>query len=224
MAKRRSVASQKEYDSRLAALTRHPSPIKESSKRWSNEEKIEQIADHFHEIMDILGMDMTDPSLAKTPLRVAKMYVNELFSGLDLDAFPPMSLIENAGENGQSERLVMLKVGFTSYCEHHFVPMIGQAYVAYVPRGKWLGFSKFSRIVRYFSRRPQVQERLTAQIADALSIVLQTDDVAVSTTAVHHCVLARGIEDENSNATSQVLMGAFTKDAQLRQQFLSMMT
>ena len=211
------------YDSRSTAITHHPTPIKETFDRLSNEEKIERIAHHFHEIMDILGLDMSNASLAKTPRRVASMYVNELFSGLDLNAFPAMSLIAEPEEVNVSDRLVMLKIGFTSYCEHHFVPMIGQAYVAYIPRGKLLGFSKFSRIVRYFARRPQLQERLTAQVADALSMVLETDDVAVSTTAVHHCVLARGIEDENSHATSQVLMGAFTQDAQLRSQFLSMM-
>lgn len=207
-------------DVRLAAVTRHPSPINVERVGMPDEEKISSIANHFKQIMEILGLDLNDPSLAKTPTRVAKMYVKELFSGLNPQAFPSMSAVP-AGENYQdTSRLVLLKVGFTSFCEHHFVPMIGQAYVAYVPEGRLLGFSKFSRLVRYFARRPQLQERLTAQVADSLSLLLKTENVAVMTRGTHYCVIARGVQDENGQATSQVMRGVFRSDVQLQKQFL----
>lgn len=208
---------------KLAAVTRHPSPINPAHMRVSDDEKISKIAGHFQQIMEILGLDLTNPSLAKTPKRVAKMYVKELFSGLNLDAFPEMSVVKDANEIKDSSRMVLLKVGFTSFCEHHFVPMVGEAYLAYIPDGRLLGFSKFSRIVRYFARRPQIQERLTAQIADALAILLGTENIAVMTQATHYCVIARGVEDENSQATSQVMRGSFRSDLQLQKQFLAHM-
>lgn len=209
------------FDPRLAAKTHYPSPIQDPPLDLSEEEKIHQIADHFRQIMDVLGLDLQDPSLAMTPERVARMYVTELFSGLQLDAFPTMSFIEDSCTTPALQQVVFLKVGFTSFCEHHFVPMVGEAFVGYVPNKRLLGFSKFSRVVRYFSRRPQLQERLTAQIADALAIVLETEDISVSLQAKHYCVIARGVEDESSDVTSQVLGGRFQEDSLLRQQFLA---
>lgn len=206
---------------KLAAITRHPSPINLDRLRVPEDEKIAQIAGHFKQIMEILGLDVTDPSLAKTPQRVAKMYVKELFEGLSAEAFPAMTVVKDPDEIVDSNRMVLLKVGFTSFCEHHFVPMIGQAYLAYIPDGRLLGFSKFSRVVRYFARRPQIQERLTAQIADALAILLQTENIAVLTRATHYCVIARGVEDEDGQATSQVMRGAFRSDQELQRQFLA---
>jgi GTP cyclohydrolase IA len=207
------------YDSKLVATTHYPSPIA-AGDALSDDEKIERIAEHFEQIMKILGLNLDDPSLAKTPRRVAKMYVSELFNGLNLDAFPSMTFVDDPCAEGSEDRLVLLKMGFTSFCEHHFVPMVGTAYIGYIPKGKLLGFSKFSRVVRYFSRRPQVQERLTAQIADALAMLLQTEDVAVSMVATHYCVVARGVEDENITATTLVLLGAFKEENDLRQRFL----
>lgn len=202
------------------AITRHPSPINTSAPPVSEEEKIATIATHFEQIMRVLGLDLTDPSLAKTPLRVAKMYVRELFSGLNFENFPPLSFIEDPGQGTDSDRMISLKMGFTSFCEHHFVPMLGHVYLAYLPNGRLLGLSKFSRIVRYFARRPQIQERFTAQIADALSMLLETENVAVYTKATHFCVIARGVEDENSSANSLVLRGDFKDNSDLRKQFL----
>lgn len=199
------------------AITRFPSPLKPS--KFTEEEKIEHIAYHFRHIMEILGLDLQHESLAKTPHRVARMYVKEIFSGLDLSQFPTASFIEDEFHHEHRPNIVLVKVSFTSFCEHHFVPMIGVAYVAYLPNQKLIGLSKIPRIVRFFGKRPQVQERLTAQIADSLSLLLNTEDVAVSITAKHYCVIARGIEDENSHTITNVLRGAFDTDANLRQEF-----
>lgn len=195
------------------ALTRFPSPMVPST--LSEDEKIALIAEKFASIMEILGLDLTDESLKKTPERVAKMYVKEVFSGLDTANFPEPSFFPN-----QSERdMVLVKVSFTSFCEHHFVPMRGVVHVAYLPNERIIGLSKIPRIVRYFARRPQVQERLTAQIFDALSLLLETEDVAVSCMAEHFCVIARGVEDEMSHTVTNVLRGAFEKDTNLRREF-----
>ncbi len=208
-----------EQDCAFAALTNYPSPIIENVN-LDSEQKIDIIEGHFREIMRTLGLDLTDPSLAKTPRRVAKMYVNEVFSGLDTSNFPSITLIPDHYHEGQEGNLVLVKVEFTSFCEHHFVPIHGTAHVAYLPNGQLIGLSKIARVVRYFSRRPQLQERLTAQIADSISILLDTDHVAVSLTAIHYCVIARGIEDQAGTATTQVLRGNFKKDETLRRQFL----
>jgi GTP cyclohydrolase IA len=201
------------------AITRFPSPIKIKSSKLSNEEKIEQIASRFKEIMEILGLDLTDESLTKTPFRVAKMYVNEIFSGLDFEQFPSISYIHDHFKHQGKSNIVFMKVNFNSFCEHHFVPMIGTVYVAYLPNKKLIGLSKIPRLVRYFSRRPQVQERLSAQIVDSLSLILDTEDVAVSITAEHFCILARGIEDDESHAITNVLRGKFDSDESLKQEF-----
>lgn len=201
------------------AVTHFPSPVNLKFLNKPADEKINEIAKRFEEIMEILGLDLSDPSLAKTPYRVAKMYVNEIFSGLDFDQFPPLSFAEDQFQQGQRSNMVFMKVGFHSFCEHHFVPMIGNVYVAYIPEGKLIGFSKIPRIVKYFASRPQLQERLTAQIADCIAIVLGTQSVAVSLTAEHFCVMARGIEDTESYATTNVLRGDFDTDRSLRQEF-----
>ena len=154
-----------------------------------------------------LGLDMSDDSLAGTPLRVAKMYVNEIFSGLDKDAFPSISVFDNT--YGYDQMLLEKNIQVYSYCEHHFVPFIGKACVAYFPSDKVIGLSKLNRIVKYFSRRPQVQERLTMDIATALKQVLHTDDVAVMIEAKHLCVAARGVEDTNSVTVTNHLSGKF---------------
>lgn len=202
-----------------AAVTRYPTPLKAPLSPKSNEEKIAYIAEKFHDIMEVLGLDLTDHSLARTPQRVAKMYVNEIFSGLDLEQFPDITTVEDRYKHGEMSNIVFMKVNFTSFCEHHFVPMIGTAWVAYMPNGKLIGLSKIPRIVRFFARRPQLQERLTAQIADSLATVLDTEDVAVSIAAEHYCILARGIEDEDSHVITNVLRGQFETNTHIRREF-----
>lgn len=204
---------------REAATTQFPYPFSKKPMTLSNEEKIEYIAVRFREIMQAIGLDTSDKSLERTPYRVAKMYVNEIFSGLDLEKFPPISFIDDDFAHDQKANMVFVKVNFNSFCEHHFVPMNGTAYVAYIPNGKLIGLSKIPRIVRFFACRPQVQERLTAQIADSLAILLDTEDVAVSLKAQHFCIIARGIEDTESHAITNVLRGNFDNDPSLRKEF-----
>lgn len=208
-----------EETARFAAKTRFPSPILPHHTEISNDEKIEQIAERFKEIMEILGLDCTDESLKHTPYRVAKMYVEEIFSGLDAEQFPRISFIEDRFQHTQGSNIVFVKASFCSFCEHHFVPMNGTACVAYIPNGKLIGLSKIPRIVRYFARRPQVQERLSAQIADSLVLLLRTENVAVSLSAQHHCIMARGIENENSHAVTNVLRGEFATNEAVRHEF-----
>jgi GTP cyclohydrolase IA len=202
-----------------AALTRFPSPVLLKAVERSNEEKIALIAEHFKHIMELLGLDLANESLERTPLRIAKMYVEEIFEGLDPNRFPEISFIEDIFKHDQKSNIVLVKVHFISFCEHHFVPMNGTAYVAYLPNQKLIGLSKIPRIVRYFARRPQVQERLTAQIADSLALLLETEHVAVSITAKHYCVIARGIEDENGHTITNVLRGDFDTNETLRREF-----
>ncbi len=201
------------------AITHFPSPILKEKFLQSDEEKIRLIADRFREIMEILGLDMTDDSITKTPERVAKMYVQEVFSGLNEANFPDISFFKDEIHHEHKSHMVFIKVGFTSFCEHHFVPMTGFAYVAYLPANKLIGISKIPRLVRFFACRPQLQERLTAQIADSLAILLQTNDIAVSIHARHYCVMVRGIQDENSRMLTNVLRGQFDSDEKLRREF-----
>ncbi|MBA2728178.1 MAG: GTP cyclohydrolase I FolE [Parachlamydiaceae bacterium] len=202
-----------------AKITAYPTPHKTDGPELSKEEKIETIAGHFKAIMETLGLDINDSSLARTPYRVAKMYVNEIFSGLDATTFPKISFIKDEFQHDAHSNIVFLKVNFNSFCEHHFVPMNGVAYIAYLPNGKLIGLSKIPRLVRFFSKRPQVQERLTAQIADSLVTLLGTENVAVSLSAQHFCVIARGVENENSRAITNVLRGGFDSDVDLRREF-----
>jgi GTP cyclohydrolase IA len=173
----------------------------------SNEEKIELIRYHFKEIMLALGLDLTDDSLEGTPLRVARMYVNEIFSGLNPETFPPISVFKNT--YGYHEMLVEKDIQLYSYCEHHFVPFIGRAHIAYFPTDQVIGLSKLNRIVQHFAKRPQVQERLTVEIGTCLKEILNTDDVAVVIQAQHLCVAARGVEDTRSMAVSSYFAGKF---------------
>lgn len=200
-------------------MTKFPSPIDPKRPALSNEEKIRLIRGHFAEIMEILGLDLTDESLSGTPDRVAKMYVQEIFSGLDPRNFPDISFFEDKYQDRDQSNLVCVKTSFTSFCEHHFVPMHGTCHVAYLPSEKLIGLSKIPRIVRYFAKRPQLQERLTAQVADTLSNLLETEDIAVSTRATHFCVVARGVEDCQSDTSTQILRGRFQNDP-YRRQFL----
>lgn len=201
--------------------THYPSPILDNPVQMSDEKKIEFIAKRYKEIMEVLGLDLSDDSLQKTPQRIAKMYVKEIFSGLDQSNFPEISFFENKfrKKKGESDDMILVKVNFTSFCEHHFVPMRGYAYVAYLPNKKLIGLSKIPRIVRFFAKRPQVQERMAAQIVDSLSLLLETENVAISIVAEHYCVIARGIENEHSNTVTNILRGKFQTQDILRREF-----
>ncbi|MCS7162467.1 MAG: GTP cyclohydrolase I FolE [Bacteroidia bacterium] len=177
------------------------------------------VADHFAAIMRLLGLDLTDPSLRDTPARVAKMYVRELFRGLDPANAPTVRLFPNTYSYGQM--VVQKGIRVRSVCEHHFVPIIGVAHVAYIPRDFVIGLSKLNRIVDYFARRPQLQERLTQQVADFLQDKLQTPDVAVVIDAKHYCIALRGIQDDASRTLTYVLSGAFEQDP-VRERFFRM--
>mgnify|MGYP000500880768 FL=1 len=192
-------------------------PLRADAFDLSDEEKIEKIALHFGEIMDILGLDRTDDSLSGTPRRVAKMYVKEIFSGLNPANFPDIKLFENKYQYNQM--LVEKNILFYSNCEHHFVPIIGKAHVAYISSGKVIGLSKINRVVQHFAKRPQVQERLTMQITDALKKVLETEDVAVVIDATHLCVSSRGVKDVNSSTVTSHFSGQFAQE-QTKNEFL----
>ena len=184
-----------------------------------NEEgKIQLISNHFREIMLILGLDLDDDSLKGTPERVAKMYVREIFSGLNSENKPEVALFENKFSYGQM--LVEKNITVYSSCEHHFVPIIGKAHVAYFPNGKVIGLSKINRIVQYFSKRPQVQERLTVQIGKEIQRVLNTEDVGVVIDANHMCVASRGVGDTNSKTGTAYFAGKF-KDENIKREFLN---
>ena len=180
--------------------------------------KIELIQKHFKEIMLILGLDLTDDSLKGTPNRVAKMYVKEVFSGLNPANKPSIRLFENKYK--YNEMLVEKDITLYSYCEHHFVPIIGKAHVAYISNGKVIGLSKINRLVEHYSRRPQVQERLTVQIAEALKEALQTEDVAIVIDASHLCVSSRGVKDTTSSTITAHYSGKF-KEEHTKNEFLS---
>lgn len=203
-----------------AAVTHFPTPMSPDAPKMSKEEKIVFIEERFRQILEVLGLDLNDDSLHRTPHRIAKMYVNEIFGGLDPKSFPQISLFEDNFKHSEKGNQISMKVGFCSFCEHHFVPFMGTAYIAYLPKDKVIGLSKIPRIVRYFASRPQVQERLAAQIADSLSILLGTPDIAVSLTAEHYCIVARGVKDADTYATTQVLRGAFDEQGPFRENFM----
>jgi GTP cyclohydrolase I len=182
-------------------------PLREDAFVMDDALKIELIAKHFKEIMHVLGLDLTDESLQGTPLRVAKMYVNEHFKGLDPKNRPEPTLFKNSYK--YAEMLVEKNIQFHSTCEHHFVPIYGFAHVAYISSGKVIGLSKLNRIVDYFARRPQVQERMTVQVAEELKQVLGTQDVAVIIDAKHMCVASRGIKDSHSSTVTSSFHGKF---------------
>lgn len=183
------------------------------------EQKYTRVKDLFSEIVTTLGLDLNDDSLAETPHRISKMYVHEIFSGLDYHHFPRLSLIEN--KMGADEMIKIRDIDLTSTCEHHFVTIDGRAKVAYIPKDRIIGLSKINRVVRFFAQRPQVQERLTRQILVAMQTLLQTEDVAVSIDAVHYCVKSRGVQDTNSQTSTTALGGCFRENIHTRAEFLN---
>ncbi len=193
-------------------------PLREDAFEMDDDLKIELIQKHFKEIMNIMGLDLTDDSLKGTPYRVAKMYVKEVFSGLDPKNKPSIKVFENKYQYNQM--LVEKDITFYSNCEHHFVPIFGKAHVAYISKGEVIGLSKINRIVQYYAKRPQVQERLTMQIGNELKEVLGTDDVAIVLDAYHLCVSSRGVEDTNSSTVTSFYSGKFEHDEQSRNEFL----
>ncbi|MGE3262871.1 MAG: GTP cyclohydrolase I FolE [Bacteriovoracia bacterium] len=194
-----------------------PNPWKDNG--LTDEQKITKISENFKEIMETLGLDLTDDSLKESPRRVAKMYVQELFRGLKPANFPKMTVIEN--KMLYDQMVVVRDVKVISLCEHHFVTIHGTAHIAYIPSHGVIGLSKINRIADYFSRRPQVQERLTKQIVDSLCHILNTEDVAVYIKAKHYCVISRGVEDINSETITTDLRGAFRNNSETRQEFLN---
>jgi len=195
----------------------HDTPMRKDAFELSESEKMEKIEFHFKEIMHTLGLDLTDDSLKGTPKRVAKMYVKEIFSGLIPENKPQIALFENKYQ--YKEMLIEKNISFYSNCEHHFVPIIGRAHVAYISEGKVIGLSKLNRIVNYFARRPQVQERLTMQIGKELQNILETNSVAVWIDAKHLCVSSRGIKDNASSTITSFYGGKF-EDNEIRNEFL----
>ncbi len=192
-------------------------PLREDAFDLSDNEKIEKIEYHFREIMETMGLDLTDDSLKGTPRRVAKMFIKELFSGLDPKNEPSITLFDNKFDYNQM--LIEKNINFYSNCEHHFVPIFGKAHVAYFNTGKVIGLSKLNRIVQYFAKRPQIQERLTIQIGKHLQNVLDTEDVAVFIDAKHLCVSSRGIKDDHSTTITSFYGGKF-ENKSIREEFL----
>jgi GTP cyclohydrolase IA len=188
-------------------------PMKKDAFKLTDEEKKSKISNLFEEIMDVMGLDLKDDSLKGTPDRVAKMYIDEIFSGLNPANKPKVALFDNKYQYNQM--LVEKEITFYSNCEHHFVPIIGRAHIAYISSGKVIGLSKLNRIVQYYAKRPQVQERLTNQIAEELKFILGTDDVAVIIDAKHLCVSSRGIKDDTSATVTALYGGSFNNSAKI---------
>ncbi|ADZ90588.1 GTP cyclohydrolase I FolE [Marinomonas mediterranea] len=201
------------------ALVKHGLETPMIENGLSTEEKYQRIKSAFEDVVYTLGLDMNDDSLAETPHRIAKMYVREIFSGLDYAKFPKITVIDN--KMNVDEMVKVNNISFTSTCEHHFVTIDGFAKVAYLPKKKIIGLSKINRIVRFFGQRPQVQERLTQQILVTLQTLLETDNVAVSIEATHYCVKARGVMDASSSTQTTALGGLFKRSDKTRGEFLS---
>ena len=196
-------------------------PLRPDAFELNDELKMELIESHFKSIMEILGLDLTDDSLAGTPHRVAKMYVKEIFSGINPKNKPQIALFENKYK--YNEMLIEKDITFFSNCEHHFVPIMGKAHVAYISNGHVIGLSKINRVVQYFARRPQVQERMTVQIANELRKILKSEDVAVIIDAQHLCVSSRGIQDISSSTITSAFHGKFKEDKK-REEFLKLIS
>ena len=192
-------------------------PVKDNG--ISRTDKIDTIEKLFTDVMATLGLDLMDDSLTETPKRVAKMYVNEIFWGLDYEAFPKCTTVDN--KMNYDEMVIERNINVQSNCEHHFVVIDGVATVAYIPNKKVLGLSKINRVVEYFAKRPQIQERLTEQIYYALQYILDTDNIAVVVDAQHYCVKSRGVEDVGSSTVTSKLGGGFKGDQSLRNEFMS---
>jgi GTP cyclohydrolase I len=210
-----SLEAQRVHEALLAKGLETPM----SDNGLSSDEKYSRIKDSYIDILNTLGLDLEDDSLMETPHRIAKMFVNEIFSGLDYSVFPRISVIEN--KMSVDEMVKVKGISFTSTCEHHFVTIDGLATVAYIPKEKIIGLSKINRIVRFFAQRPQVQERLTQQILVALQTLLETDDVAITMEAQHYCVKARGVMDASSSTQTTALGGCFKSSDKTRAEFLS---
>lgn len=189
-----------------------------TSSEMNGDQKYNRIKGLLAEVVSTLGLDLTDDSLAETPHRIAKMYVHEIFSGLDYNNFPKISVIDN--KMSVDEMVKVSDIDLTSTCEHHFITIDGLAQVAYIPNSKILGLSKINRIVRFFAQRPQVQERLTQQILVAIQTLVETENVAVTIKATHYCVKSRGVMDANSETTTTALGGIFKTNPQTRAEFL----
>ena len=185
----------------------------------TDSEKIAEIKDKFTDIMNALGLDLQDDSLIDTPNRVAKMYVKEIFFGLDYKHFPKATTVDNKMK--YDEMVIERNINVQSNCEHHFVIIDGSCHISYIPKNKVLGLSKLNRIVQFFSKRPQIQERLTEQIYYALSYILDTEDIGVIIEAAHYCVKSRGIQDVNSDTVTSKMGGCFKTDPETRKEFLS---
>lgn len=185
----------------------------------TRDEKYERIKESMTDVVSTLGLDLTDDSLCETPHRIAKMYVDELFGGLDYGQFPKMSVIDN--KMGVEEMVKVSDISVISTCEHHFVTIDGTSRVAYIPGNKIVGLSKINRIVRFFAQRPQVQERLTQQVLLALQTLLETEDVGVRIDATHYCVKSRGVMDANSQTQTTALGGRFKSEPIVRAEFLA---
>lgn len=196
----------------------YSTPLRDDAFEMDDDEKVAKIESHFRSIMHTLGMDLTDDSLQGTPRRVAKMFVNEVFSGLNPKNKPHARLFENKFK--YDEMLVEKDITFYSHCEHHFVPIYGKVHVAYVSTGKVIGLSKINRIVQYYAKRPQVQERLTVQIAQEMKKALSTDHVGVVIDATHLCVASRGVGDTNSKTGTAHFSGKF-KEEEVKREFLN---
>lgn len=201
-------------------LTSYDTPLRADAFDMGDDEKIKQITKHFSKIMNVLGLDLEDDSLKGTPHRVAKMYVKEIFSGLDPKNKPAVTLFDNKYQ--YDEMLIEKNITFHSNCEHHFVPIIGKAHVAYIPNNKVIGLSKINRLVQYYAKRPQVQERLTVQIAKELCNMLETDNVGVILEADHACVITRGIKDTSSSTITSQFSGKMAEE-KYRREFLQLL-
>ena len=200
-------------------------PMNSNVTDMMDKQKLSLLEDHFEKIMELLGLDLMNDSMSESPRRLAKMYVNELFWGMDHHNFPKCTSIKNTLQSINTNQSFVLEKGITvnSVCEHHFVPIYGKACVAYLPAAKMLGLSKLNRIVEYFSRRPQVQERLTEQIRAAISYVTETADVAVFIDSEHFCVKSRGIQDTNSSTVTLSVGGVFAGEkSDIRREFLNL--
>ncbi|WP_394366635.1 GTP cyclohydrolase I FolE [Blattabacterium cuenoti] len=198
-------------------LENHETPLRDDAFLISDEKKIDKIEKHFFHIMEILGLDMNDDSLRSTPKRVAKMFIKEIFSGLNPKNHPHLSTFENKYKYNQM--LIEKNIIVYSTCEHHFLPIVGKAHVGYISNGKVVGLSKINRIVNFYAKRPQVQERLTMQIVKSLQKILDTKNVACVIDAKHLCVNSRGIRDIDTRTITTELVGAFKNDSEIRREF-----
>ena len=205
-----SVRKKIEEEGENHFLSNIDTPIVDNAFDLSDDEKIDKIEKHFREIMKILGLDLNDDSLKGTPYRVAKMYVNEMFSGLNPKNKPSVSLFENKYD--YHDMIVEKNITFYSNCEHHFVPIIGKAHIGYISSGNVIGLSKMHRIVNYYAKRPQVQERMTVQVINELKSALQTEDIGLIIDADHLCVSSRGIKDITSSTITVESGGKFRED------------